>query len=477
MLLLKKPVLIILLTIAGFVFGFIYLLRGCLSKFDERFIESSALVFEKNGKTVVFSIVEFQKTTSYSQKGGMTSKSVSTTYYIQSNDGETADIINSKKIKKHSQIKNYPIEMMGSSGNAAWMFMGEPMAFDPFTLDKIADIEILEEKNKSLTGKFPVERQFYSFNRNDSNIYFTAKDGSKWQLNTKTLLATPSDYKKNETAFETKLIALTNELKNIQAQSDSLYQQKSLRPSRDYSAKKISHETYQQINKTYYTEREKLYKQRDSVNKILSRLEKNKRKIEDIERDIESLNRSSNSFSQMKSNQDTLQSQWLGLYSDEEFEKLSDRVDNQAVYDETALRKVLTGSYTISQYDEPIMDKTSVKEKTSPTFLAGGFLLNKQTAQPIILPKSQSHLIVHKDQIGHDGKIVLTIMNKDFKTTWTYNTQLSEWTNWIVSGTKLFVFGVDNKNLSSDESNILICIDLEKMSVSRYDYFKEKKLE
>jgi len=39
------------------------------------------------------------------------------------------------------------------------------------------------------------------------------------------------------------------------------------------------------------------------------------------------------------------------------------------------------------------------------------------------------------------------------------------------------VFGVDNKNLSSGETNILLCIDLIKGKASKYDYFKEKKLE
>ncbi len=477
MLLLKKPVLIILITIAGIVFGFIFLLKSCLAKYDERFIKSPALVFEKNGKAVVFSIVEFQKTTSYSQKGGMTSKSVNTMYYVQINDGETADLITSKKIKNHREIKNYPIEILGSSGNAAWLFMGEPMAFDPFTLDKIADLKILEEKNKSLADKFPVERQFYSFNKNDSNIYFTAKDGSKWKLSTRTLLATPSNYKKNETAYESKLTALANELKNIQILSDSLYQQKSLRPAQDYAAKKITYQAYQQINKSYYPERERLSSKRDSIGKILSRLEKDKRKLEEIDRNIENLNRSSHSFSQIKSNQDTLSSQWLGLYSDEEFEKLSDRVNNQSVYDETALRKLLSGTYSISPYDEALLDKPLTKAQTASTFLAGGFLLNKQTGQPIHLPNSHSRIIVHKDQIGREGKILLTVMSKDFKAVWTYNTILTEWTDWILSGNKLFVFGVDNKNLSSGETNILICLNLDKMTATRYDYFKKKKTE
>ncbi|MEQ1677232.1 MAG: PA2928 family protein [Chitinophagaceae bacterium] len=194
--LLRKPAITIILGIAVLVLGFIFLLKGCLAKYDERFIKVPALYFEKNGKAVVFSIVEFQKTTSYSRKGNMTQKSVSTSYYVQTNDGATTAFIANKKIKGHRQVKNFPIEMLGASGITAWLFMGEPMAFDAFTLEKKADIAILETANGQLQGKFPAERQFYHFNRADNNVYFTATDGSKWKLDTRTLKATPSAYQK-----------------------------------------------------------------------------------------------------------------------------------------------------------------------------------------------------------------------------------------------------------------------------------------
>ena len=65
MLLLKKPVLIILLTIAGVILGFVFLLKSCLAKYDERYCKTPALVFEKEKKIVVLSIFEFLKNTYY----------------------------------------------------------------------------------------------------------------------------------------------------------------------------------------------------------------------------------------------------------------------------------------------------------------------------------------------------------------------------------------------------------------------------
>lgn len=92
-----KPVLGIIITAILIVLGFIYLLKGCLAKYDERFTKPPVLLFEKNGKSVVFAITEFQKTVSYSRKGGMVRKSVNTTYYIQTNDASTAEMVAEKK--------------------------------------------------------------------------------------------------------------------------------------------------------------------------------------------------------------------------------------------------------------------------------------------------------------------------------------------------------------------------------------------
>lgn len=89
----------------------------------------SALYFEKEGKSIVLPIVQYQKTNSYSNKGEIT-----------------------------------------------------------FTLEKASAVRSLEEKT-GLEGKLPKERTYYSFNTNDSNIYITAKDGLKWMLNTRTLAA------------------------------------------------------------------------------------------------------------------------------------------------------------------------------------------------------------------------------------------------------------------------------------------------
>src|SRR5688572_25998328 len=130
-----KVSLTVLLAIGGIVFGFIYLIRGCLSKYDELSALPRILYFKRDNQSVVVSLVKFEKATSYSRSGGFVRKSVSTSYYIQTNDAMTGIKIKDRKAKHHSDIKSYPVEIMGASKNAAWIYLGEPMAFDPFTLE------------------------------------------------------------------------------------------------------------------------------------------------------------------------------------------------------------------------------------------------------------------------------------------------------------------------------------------------------
>ena len=160
---LKKGIFGGAIVIIALIAGFIFLLRGCLSGYDERSAITPALYFEKDGKSVVFTIVEYGKATSYSSGPKGTFKSMSTNYFIQANDAATAALIENKKIKHHSDIKFHPVKLMGNGNNKAWVFIGELLGYDPFTLEKIADREIIETKNPQLKGKMPDEERYYKY--------------------------------------------------------------------------------------------------------------------------------------------------------------------------------------------------------------------------------------------------------------------------------------------------------------------------
>jgi len=175
--------LLLAVVVALFIFG----MRSCLSKYDERIAMPPALYFKKDSAAVIVSLVKYSKATSYSTSNGFTRKSVSNTYYIQSNDAVSGDKISGKEIT--GEIKHFPEKMLGSDGRNAWVFMDELLAFDAFSLQKVADIEIIEAKNPSLSGMMPLESNFYRFDEEKKAIIFTSNDGAQWQLDSKTLIA------------------------------------------------------------------------------------------------------------------------------------------------------------------------------------------------------------------------------------------------------------------------------------------------
>ncbi len=467
----KKSIISILLFICAIVIGFIFLLRGCLSKYDERSALPGMLYFEKAGQQVIFSIVKFEKATSYSSKGGMVRKSVSTNYFIQTNDAVTGKKIAEKKIRHQSDIKNYPVEIVGSSGNIAWVFINELMAFDPFTLEQKTGLAILEEKNPILRGRFPDERKYYSFDKSTKNIYFTAKDGSTWQLDTKSMLASASEYDPGESPAKKEITELDKLIKLNRDNQDSLYEQKMRRPSRMLAAGEINRNEYNRMSNGFNEERNRLNIERESLQELKRKVEKADRSNADTKQKIESLQKKSTiHFSQLKVNTDTINGHWYGLYSNKEMDKLYERFQYQAVYDETARRQLYSGNYTQNKNGDIIIAKDNATVNNgSSYFLDGGLLLDKETGKPVQLTGS-SFLIVHKNQLGNEGKIQLSHVNADGKVNWVFNSQLKEWADYIYTGKQLFIMGADNKELSGSDCNLLWCLDLSTGKASRYDF-------
>lgn len=461
------------LVLGLLIAGFIFLIRACLSKYDERAAITPALYIEKDGRSVLFSMVKYEKATSYSQKGGLTTKSVSTSYFIQNNDPQTGAALAQQKIKHHDDIKHYPVETLGSAGGLAWVFMGEIMAFDPFSLEKKADKEIIETKNSNLKAKLPEERRYYQFNQTEQSITITANDGTFWKLNTATLLATQQDEKEPASPVEAAVQQIEKLREQNRKEQDSLYLKD--HPSKLYAAGKITQNQYAKFQEKFFERRDSLYGIRDSLQNLLSVLRKKESAIRQLHSSLESLQRGSKSFQQIKSNQDTANGQWWGLYSRTEFEKLYDEVRMQTEYDETARRQFYNSVYIEENDGDSKIKKDQAAVSTSSQFyLQGGFLLDKRTALPVRLKNSDGNLVVHKDKIGNEGKILLSRINHTGKLSWTIETNLKEWIDWIVTADRLYIFGTDNPSLSGGDCNVLLCVDLVSGKINRYDYFSNK---
>ncbi len=469
----RKAVIGGIFTIGLLIFGFVMLFRSCLAKYDERGAISTPLVVEKDGKTVVFSLVKFEKATSYSRSGGFTRKSVSTSYYVQSNDGMTGAKLQSKKIKRHSQIKSFPVEMLGVSNNKAWLFAGELIAIDPFTLEKVADAAAIEAKNPSLKGKLSIERRHYEYDQ-QYGIKLMATDGIPYLLNTSTLIAAVSEEEEKDPGKARKK-ELEKQKESIRKMSDSNYAYFH-HAGKLYNERKISGAAYQDSSDIFMKGRRAIEKLEDSLRKLVENVNEEMDALRDLEQLRNSLH-SSTSFSQTKVNSDSFHSKWYGLLTNEELEKLWNQFDYRKIYGEADRNKLYTASLTVK---DPLKrySKWTIgddREKISDAiFLQGGFLLDINTGKPIHLSRSDGFLIVYKEQLGNEAKILLSRVSIDGDQNWWLNTGLKEFSYWTISGQRLYLFGTDNRELSSGEINVLHIIDLNNGSMVTHDYFRDK---
>jgi hypothetical protein len=461
-------------VIALIIFGFILLLRSCLSKYDERSVISTPLVIEKNGKTVVLSIVKFDKTTSYSRNGGFVRKSVSSSYYLQNNDGTSGEKLQSKKIKKHSEIKWFPIDILGVSNDTAWLFAGELMAFDPFTLEKLADAASLEIKNPSLKGKLPDQPRYYEFDKSNGTIRITLRDGDQYELNTTTMMAVPSKEKEKDPG-KTRKNELEKLLEMIRGMNDSNYS-RFRNANKLYSERKLSVKTYKDSSDRFQRERELISKKEDSIRSLVQHVNEEADRIREQQRFAEMLH-TSRSFSQLKVNSDSFNKKWYGLFTTSELRNVGLQFEYRKVYGDIDRNQLFSAQITQKDSSDKFSKWFISGEKRQLSnlfYLQGGFLLDIDSGKPIHLSAPDGFLIVSKDQIGNEGKIVLSKVDINGKQSWSVNTKLKEFSYWTIYKRNLYLFGADNNELSSGEINVMHIIDLDNGHIATHDFYSDK---
>jgi len=133
MLVIAKKITLTFLLSALIITGFVIGIRSCLSKYDEHSALPPVLYFKNDSIAILFSLVKFSKTTSYSTKGGFTNKSISNHYYSQTNSALTGEKIAASEIEEVKAIKHFPEVVMGAAGNNAWIFLNGLMAIDAFS--------------------------------------------------------------------------------------------------------------------------------------------------------------------------------------------------------------------------------------------------------------------------------------------------------------------------------------------------------
>ncbi len=464
------------IVIIGLIAGFIFLLRSCMSAYDERSAIAPALYFEKDGKSVVFSVIEYGEATSYKSGPGGTFKSMSTSYFVQTNNAATAVLIANKKVNHSSDIKFRPVTVMGGGNGKAWVFIGELMAYDPFTLDKIADKEIIETKNPQLKGKMPDEKRYYEYDNFSNTILITATDGMKYILSTVDLTTTAvNEDEVAKNPVEAKIKALKKQEVALEDIYKAGYERYRVY-NQLYSDKKISTAAYYDSGRNFNRLQDSISKWKDNIRNEISDLGDLKSAQRDMQRQIESLAGSNKSYSNICTAVDTFNGKWYGLLSAADVEKPETRFRYQPVYKETARNKFYNAAVSIKDLNKKAVELLVAEpEKINDTvYLQGGFLLNKTTALPMHLKNEDGFIVCYKEKVGYTGNIMLSRVDLNGNNKWTVNTLLTKFEDWIYTGRQLIILGNDNKEISSGNANLLMVIDLQNGKVSKHDYFTNK---
>lgn len=453
--------------------GFMFLIRACLSKYDTRSSIGSTFVFEQNGQSVILSLVRHEKTTSYEQNRATTRRSISVSYHLQTNELTTGRTLLNKFLVKHKDIKKFPIDLIGANKNIAWFFIGEPVAFNPFTLERTADLKTLEEKNPALKGKFPLEYRFYKMNYDSEEIEIITTDGLTYSLNLSTFIASELKSDKDKKIgdgkdFEKRLAELDSAMARL-SQEHSVY-------AKQYEQNQLGYNQYLGKAKTYRAQQDSLYKERSMIYRNRDNYQKKLRKLEELQRNRQKLRNGSIRLYDLRLNCDTFRNKWYGILSDEEFDRQKDYLNVHNSYGETARSKFYDAPYTYKD-TSPDADIKIGKLNLlidNPVFIQGGLLVDKSTARVVRLTDPDGYIVLHKDKIGEDGLLVLTRVDLKGNILWTTKTSLSNLNDLIVAKEHIVILGSDRRELFGGMSSLFISIDLKTGKSAIYDYFKDE---
>jgi hypothetical protein len=111
---------------------------------------------------------------------------------------------------------------------------------------------------------------------------------------------------------------------------------------------------------------------------------------------------------------------------------------------------------------------------TPGIYLQGGLLMDRETGNVMHLSNPAGYLVLARDQIGSKGNFILTRIGFDGKQYWSVTLQITELQDIVFSGNRLLLFSRDNSEISSDQSNVLISLDLSNGKTVQYDYMTDK---
>ncbi len=167
--------------------GFLLLIRGCSSAYDENFLKGNVQAYTVDGKDYIAGLHEFNKCTNFSSENGMTWISMHYYYFLQTRQAATGNIVKETEI---TEAGGKQAEILGGKGGLVWLWVKNRfLVYNVATHDKIDGNAKISEVNPFLKGNIPDDGQYVKFDNFDKTIHITAKNGIYYQIDCDTFRA------------------------------------------------------------------------------------------------------------------------------------------------------------------------------------------------------------------------------------------------------------------------------------------------
>jgi hypothetical protein len=464
-----KISVITILVITSMIGGCVFLMRGCLSKYDEYYAFDEAQGFKSaKGEFVVF-LKEHYKVNSYSSNGGSTNISGTPYYSLETRDASTLKLIKSTEFEKISDpTKNCP-RIIGRDDHLIWIFQGKIMAFDALSHEMVCDKEKLEQMNADLKNNLPDEIDYYAYNYILGRLEITTKNAFHFQIS-----GSFKAQRINENAGDE-----PKEISDLKAVVEKLENERKV--SRDNPSNKKFWELHDTIQKVESIIREKEDEFRN-IKEYNDKIQKSRK--DGFDDCYDQLCNSAIS--------DTV---IYALLSDKELKQNSGNFHFARTYMDDVQRLLYQSGCSAIQKSGGFPSKSGCSAiqksggfpsscKTSGlkalnnniSFLNGGFLENKVNLKTIALDNPQSWLIISSKEVGRKSKLIIQRVTTKGIPVWTKELPIINFSDMVLTDSKLLLFSNDGEKISSsDNSNWIFSIDLKNGEFKFLDLGKENE--
>lgn len=422
-----------MLPIIAIIVGFVFLIRSCLSTYDEYTLEGNAYIFTQPAGNLVTYIKGHFDVSYYSQEGGVTNISGTHYYYLETRNALSLDLL--KRTKLEGKGAKMPA-IVGNSGKVLWIYDKQLKAFDPFTHTILCDENKLVQLNPALRGILPLEFHYYTYDYTGNCLEVFTKNASTFRIGND-FIATP--VVDNDNAKPKALTLLESKLKQCEAFRNS---------------------PIKQPNGSHW---------RDTIEKIKKHIEL----LEDTFQEQQEFRKRLNKI------QEWQYSSIDGIIS-------NSSVQDSVVFALIPLREMdttntsLSVQHNFSADEQRFLCKAQVRkaEKSSgeyswinvgkwssinPShyFLNGNFLLDKRTLQPIVLHDPEGWLIVSVKEIGQNSPLLLHRVSTNGKIQWSKELPITSLDDLLVVPGKAVVFCCKPSFVSDKRSHFLLSVDFQ----------------